>query len=454
MASKFKINNVLSLQVFQILRFTAFLLIGVFFTKNHLSVKEFGDWELMLFITSGISFFWISGIIQSLIPLFNNNSTFKHTDRPRLVKSPELFNAFILLTVFSTIFTILILVAGYLGFSTNTVEHIPYHNLLALYFFFNCPGALIEYIYLLKNKPYHIFYFGIVSFVLILLMVCTPILLGYGLIYSIWGLIIFTILRYLFLIFLLLKYSRIQFSWSFMKSHLKLGYPIILSALLSGSTQYIDGFLASLTVGAQRFAIFRVGTVELPLVNQLANGLSNAMLVGFATTEKMKATLGELKVKSLKLMHYLFPLSVVVMIFSKWIFANLLYNDNFSRSADVFMVYQLIIISRLIFPHTILIGLKKTKVLLNISILSIILNITLSLVFINGLWFIPGYGMVGLALGTVSVLVLEKIFLLTYNYYKLGIKPAEYIPVKWYVFYSAAIVLVFVLIDHRIIKIY
>ncbi|NJK95290.1 MAG: hypothetical protein HC905_10580 [Bacteroidales bacterium] len=231
MTIRLKITNVFSLQVFQILRFTVFLLIGVFFTKSHLSVEEFGDWELMLFITSGISFFWISGIIQSLIPLFNNNSIFKHTDRPRMVRSPELFNAFILLSVFSTVFTILIITWGYFGFSSASVGQIPYHNLLAVYFFFNCPGALIEYIYLLKNKPQHIFYFGIVSFILILVMVCTPILLGYGLIYSIWGLIIFTVLRYLFLLFLLFRYSRMQFSWSFMKTHLKLGYPIILSAL-------------------------------------------------------------------------------------------------------------------------------------------------------------------------------------------------------------------------------
>ncbi|NJO91980.1 MAG: hypothetical protein HC831_25675 [Chloroflexia bacterium] len=207
-------------------------------------------------------------------------------------------------------------------------------------------------------------------------------------------------------------------------------------------------------MGSDRFAVFRVGTVELPFVNQLANGLSNAMLVGFATAEKMKLSMAEIKLKSLKLMHYLFPLSIIVMIFSKWIFANLLYNENFYRSADVFMVYQLIIISRLIFPHTILIGLKKTKVLLNISIISIILNIFLSLIFINGFWFIQAYGMVGLALGTVSVLVLEKIFLLLYNYFKLGIKPIEYIPVKWYLFYSSMIILVFVLIDHRIIKLY
>lgn len=448
MAFKFKITNVFSLQVFQLLRFTVFLLISVFFTKSHLSVEEIGEWELMLFITSGISYFWITGIIQSLLPLFNNNTTFQTSQRPGLIKSPELFNAFVLLTVFSAFFTLLIIFSGYIGFSSKTVEKIPYHNLLALYFFFNNPGALIEYIYLLKNKSRHILYFGIISFFLMLTMVCLPVFFGYGLIYAIWGLIIFTILRYLFLVFLIIKYSRIQFSWSFIKGHIILGYPLILSALLSGSTQYIDGLLASLTGDSKRFAVFRFGTKELPFVNQLASGLANAMLTGFTSAEKVKETMAILKAKSLKLMHYLFPLSIVVMIFSKWIFGTLLFNESFYRSADVFMVYQLIIIARLIFPQTILIGLKKTKVILVASVLSIFLNIGLSL------FFIRDYGIVGLALGTVVVLVLEKAYLVIYNYYKLGIKPIDYIPVKWYLFYSAMIVLVFVLIDHRIIKMY
>jgi O-antigen/teichoic acid export membrane protein len=280
------------------------------------------------------------------------------------------------------------------------------------------------------------------------MMVGIPRLLDLGLIYSIWGLIIYTLLRYIFLLYLLFRYSRVQFSWPFMKTHLKLGYPLILSAILSGSTQYIDGFLASLTGNSRRFAVFRVGTVELPFVNQLANSLSSAMLMGFSTPEKMKVTLSELKLKSQRLMHYLFPLSIVVMIFSKWIFGVLLYNENFYRSADVFMVYQLIIVARLVFPHTILIGLKRTKVIMHASIINIILNIGLSL------FLYQFYGIVGLALGTVSVLVLEKIFLILYNYYKLGIRPIDYIPVKWYLFYSSLIVLVFVLIDHRIIKMY
>lgn len=454
MAIRFKITNVFSLQVFQILRFTVFLLISVYFTKSHLTIEEIGEFELMLFIASGISYFWITGIIQSLLPMYNNNSTFDISPRPSLIKSPELFNAFLLLTAFSAVFTIPILASGLFGSTIETANRIPYHNLLALYFFFNNPGALIEYIYLLKNKPIRILNFGIISFVGLLTMVCLPIYLGYSLIYAIWGLIIFTILRYIFLLILVIRYSRLQFSWSFMKSHLKLGYPLIISALLSGSNQYTDGLLAFLTGDSKRFAVFRFGTKELPFVNQLANSLSNAMLIGFSNPEKVKESLEAIKVKSLKLMHYLFPVTIVVMLFSKWIFSEFLFNENFNRSADVFMVYLLIVIARLVFPQTILIGLKKTKVVMVASVLSIVFNVVLSLFFVYGYGIIKGYGVVGLALGTVVVLVLEKIYMVIYNYFKLGISPLDYIPVKWYLFYSSLVVLVFVLIDHRIIRVH
>lgn len=81
------------------------------------------------------------------------------------------------------------------------------------------------------------------------------------------------------------------------------------------------------------------------------------------------------------------------------------------------------------------------------SILNIVLNIGLTLLMI------PRYGIVGVAVATVIVYVVEKLVLIAYNYFKLGIKPNEYIPVGWYLFYSSLITLIFVLIDHRILVI-
>jgi O-antigen/teichoic acid export membrane protein len=225
--------------------------------------------------------------------------------------------------------------------------------------------------------------------------------------------------------------------------------PLIGSYLLSGSSQYIDGFVASWITDPASFALFRYGAKEIPISKDLSNGLHSAMLTEFSTSERTRRAMYDLKTKSLKLMHYLFPLSIVMMLCSKWIYNNL-FTYEYHRSSDIFVVYLLMVISRILFPQTILIGMKKTRVVFWASLLELILNIPLSL-YLAQVYNGGQLGLVGIGLGTAIIHILEKIFLILYNYYVLGISPHKYIPMRWFLFYTALITAVFVLIDHRII---
>jgi O-antigen/teichoic acid export membrane protein len=142
----------------------------------------------------------------------------------------------------------------------------------------------------------------------------------------------------------------------------------------------------------------------------------------------------------------MYPLSIVLLLFAKPIY-KWMFSPEFTRSADVFVIYLLAIVSRVLFPHTILIGLKKTRTLFRISVIEVFLNIGLSL------WLVHGYGVVGVALATVITYVISKIILISYNYIKLGFKPNEYIPIKWYTFYSLILATIFILLDRGIIVI-
>ena len=146
-------------------------------------------------------------------------------------------------------------------------------------------------------------------------------------------------------------------------------------------------------------------------------------------------------------MHILFPLSILLLFFAKPIYINM-FNPAFTRSADVFVVYLLLILSRIVFPQTILIGLKKTRVVLYASAIEIVFNIFLSLILIKY------YGILGVALATVIVFLLEKIVLVAYNFFQLRIKPKDYIPLGVYFFYSTILVALFVLLDRGIIVIH
>jgi O-antigen/teichoic acid export membrane protein len=171
------------------------------------------------------------------------------------------------------------------------------------------------------------------------------------------------------------------------------------------------------------------------------------MLPEFSTRVRMKESLARIKAKSEKLMHLLFPSSMVMMIFARWLFPRV-FNPEYIRSADIFLIYLLLIIPRLVFPQTIVIGRKRTRITLIAAILELSINIPLSL------YLIRDYGTVGVALATLIVYIIEKLFLMGYVWIKMKIKPSEYIPVKIYTIYSALIILLFVLIDHRVIDIH
>jgi len=364
-------------------------------------------------------------------------------------KSPEIFNAFLLLCFFSLLFFIL----GHSLKNNFSVFHfsgnVPYLNLLLLYILLSSPVCLIEYIYLLNNRSYRIFQYGLITFSAQMILIIAPVLFGKDIIWSIWGLLGITAIRWIWLLILLRRYTEMKISVEFMKEHLYLGIPLILTSLISGSAQYTDGVIISAVYrDPSMFAWFRYGAKEFPLVLMLANGLSNAMLPEFSTRERMKESLAKIRVKSKRLMHLLFPATMLMMLFTRWIYPRI-FNPEFHKSAGIFLIYSLLIIPRLIFPQTIIVGRKKTHIPLIAAILELALNIPLSLLMIK--W---GYGLVGVALSTFIVYTISKIFLAGYLWIKMNIKPSEYIPVRLYAFYSVLIAILFILIDHRVINIH
>lgn len=430
------------------MKFTVFLIISIIFTKSHLTRAEIGSWEMFLFIAGLISFFWVTGIIQSLLPLYHRNRTYRKMGDNGSGKSPEIFNAFLLLCVFSLLFFAL----GHAIKNNVSVFHfsgnVPYINLLLLYLLLSNPVCLIEYIYLLNNRSYRIFQYGIYTFSLQLILIIVPVILGKGIIWSIYGLLGVTAVRWVWLIILLRRYTEMTISPKFMKEHLYLGLPLILTSLISGSAQYTDGVIVSAVYRDPAwFAWFRYGAKEFPLVLMLANGLSNAMLPEFSTRTRMKESLAKIKAKSKRLMHLCFPATMVIMFFARWLYPRM-FTPEFQKSADVFLIYTLLVIPRLVFPQTVIVGRKKTHITLISALLELALNIPLSLLMIK--W---GYNIVGVALATFIVYTLGKIFLAGYLWVKMNIKPTEYVPVKLYLIYSTLLVALFVLIDHRVIDI-
>lgn len=424
------INNISALQFIQLLRFSNLFIIGFVFSRIY-TTENIGYYETLLFIAGALSFFWLRGILQSFLSIIKE----KPADQ-----NEAYLNTFVLLVIFSFASVLfLCLFKNGLSVFLNHEQPLPFFKWLIIYILLSSPANFIEYIYLGLNQPKKIIKFGIVSQSVQLCCLVIPALLRYSIEVSIIGLIIVNLGRFLWTIYLIVAKTYVQLSYAFIKKHLILAYPLIFSSLLSGSSQYIDGVIVNHYFDSTMFAIFRYGARELPLAFILANAFSNAMIPEFSASP-MSEVLLKLKKNTTRLSHLLFPLSIVLILLSNWLFP-IVFTASFTLSAKIFNVYLLLVISRLLFPQTILIGLKRNKDFLWISAIEIFINIVFSLLFVQ--WF----GLVGVAYATVVAYFAEKILLVTLvkKWYNIPIN--SYLPVQLYVFYSIFTIVSFVIVD-------
>lgn len=421
----FEINNVRALQIFQILRQGAAILISIFLAKSALSTEEIGIFEMLTFIGTTVSFFWITGLNQGILPYFPKLSV---DDQKNFI-----FNVFLLFCGISLfVFMLLFFLEKNITQALVSQTNLPYFKIFITYLLFLMPSFLIEFIYLIQDLPKRIFGFGVVAFSLQIFAVIIPIYLGWGLKWSIYGLLGLGIFRFIWLVIVIVQFGKVNWDFSIMSKYYNIAIPLVLYALLSAFPTIFDNWVVGwFYQDPEQFAIFRYGARELPLAIALANALSTAMIP--EVTKDLTASLTLLRSRALNLYHILFPISIILMLTTSYWFP-IVFNDSFVESANVFDVFLLILISRLMFPQTILIALGKTKTILFISILETLLNVVLSI------WLVQVYGLVGIAFGTVLAFLFEKITIAFYLKTKENIRFSEYIPLGWFSFYSLILI--------------
>ena len=117
-----------------------------------------------------------------------------------------------------------------------------------------------------------------------------------------------------------------------------------------------------------------------------------------------------------------------------WVFSA-----AFADSIPVFNAFLLILISRMLFPRTILIGLDANQAVFYFSLVELLLNVVL------GFWLVVPFGLLGVAWATVIAYTADKLLLCLYLYYRFGIAPAAYTPVGWWGSYTLLLVIGYVL---------
>lgn len=429
-----RLGTIRGLQIFQALRVSAILITGVFFAKGNLSLHEIGSYESIMFLSSLVSFFWVSAILNGLI------SKYQSIDEED--KSKYLFNVSVLIAVINlTIVFFLFLFQQQVNNGINNNDY-ELFNLALLYILLNNPTYFNEYFFVLTNRTKSLVQYGIINFILNLVAVLVPVIFGLGIKYALAGLVIAAGIRILVMMNILRIHTTKTIDYGMIREHLVYSLPLIISLLLSGSSDYIDSFLISSNFGPDQFALFRYGAKELPISILLANALSTAIVPRLGNKDVIQNHLGDLKKESAKLMNLLFPLSIFLLLTSYWLYP-IVFRKEFIESAKIFNVYLLLIISRMIFPQSVVLALQKTKIIFKVALIEIIVNVTISYLLMLK------FGLIGVAYGTVIAFMVDK-FLLSIYLNSRGIKFTQYVPLKLWGWYSISLLLVYLFVENFI----
>jgi O-antigen/teichoic acid export membrane protein len=440
-----------ALQINQILRQGTLILISVLLAKTYVSVSEIGVYETLLFLGTTVSYFWLTALTQTTLSFLPSQAD---SDKPATIST-----LYVLVCLWTLgLFCLLCLAKKPVLYVLVGQTDLAFYGLFAVFLLFNLPAFLLDSFLTVENRPLSILAFSSLSNIGLILATIAPLVFGQPFAYSFYGMILIGVIRFVWLTVFVIQ-KRV---WIFDKPKAKtfslLCLPLMGYAFLNGfSLTYVNWlvnwFYQADTVA---FALFRYGAREFPLTTALTMGLSNAFIPTLTRSfqnakppntvhrtplegdgeGKYFQNLGNLKRQSERLWHILFPLSILLMLSSHWLFP-VVFNPQFAKSAVFFNDFLLLMTSRALFPQTILLALKENRTMLWISIIE---TITL-LILAYALIFI--FQIHGVVWAIVLAYWLEKILITLFLKRRYKIDFQSYTNVPLYFIYTGLLLLAY-----------
>ncbi|MEY2829951.1 MAG: hypothetical protein RIQ33_1809 [Bacteroidota bacterium] len=409
-------TNINAFQIFQVLRFGAYLLISILLVKAGFSTENIGVYEYLLMLGGSASFFWLGGFLTFYISKSDEKTSTNQYYQ----------TTFNVLFIFNCLFAATLFV-GFYFFKNAWFNSIPSSTFLLfiIFHFANNQAYINEHYLLVNNENKKLIHYGILNFLSLLFGAG----LGFYYYQSLNGILlalsIVALLKMCLSIYFYLKSPNSIFIKSKkIQSFATQGLIISFSILIGSLGDYMDEYLVHHFYGNETYAIYKMGAREFPLLQLLTNSLATILIVIISKNELAEA-LQQFKKKTASLIKVLVPILCLLIIASKFLFP-LFYNQQFSNSAIYFNLYTLLVFSRFLFPQSIIIGLGMNKYLMIGALAECTLHIVLSLLLMQ-FW-----GIYGIIAGFLISYLADKFLLMYFLYLHKKIMPFDYLPIKDY----------------------
>lgn len=235
-------------------------------------------------------------------------------------------------------------------------------------------------------------------------------------------------MRVFILIYVVLRFTNNIPEWSRLGvelgSSLKYARGILLLTLISVGIIQIDKWIISIWfVSDALFATYEIGAKKLPFITAITSSVS-ATLVSEYTSRLRKGeymeAVAEARQISQRLTILLLPLLSVCFVFAEELLRLLF--GGYEASAPIFRIYLCTLLTQLIFPQSILLGLGKSDLTARYGGYEFILNLAASLLLVVYIGFI------GPAIATLLGHFFFTFLLLIYCRRNLGINILSFFP--------------------------
>ncbi|MBK6566572.1 MAG: hypothetical protein IPG18_15570 [Saprospiraceae bacterium] len=332
--NKFKNDLITVYQFSQAARYVQNILLSIALVKSTISLGQIGQFEILIFMAAVLSQFWISGIKDIVVSSWNQSS---ENNRNEILHQG--FRSLFLFGLFFSVFLVLFYpVFIQTGSSDIVTGLIPY---VCIYFFLNTFSSFPETVLLLREKTNKLFYYTILTSLLFILFLFLFFIKFTNIQFVFEILIGISLIKTIYLLRLISPWHSVSLIKTL--SFIKVGIPFFLIAFIGYGMDFIDGFLVVHYFDTEKFPVFKYGARELPFSSLLMNALSVALIPKMVDIEQ----LGLLKSKADRHMHFLFPLTILLIWISPTVFVWV-YNKTFEESALIFNVYLLILGSRIL----------------------------------------------------------------------------------------------------------
>lgn len=247
-----------------------------------------------------------------------------------------------------------------------------------------------------------------------LLVVSIPLIMGYGLISVLIGLVVFSFAQFLIVTYLMfrpfgLRLSRWKFNLFF--SQLRYAFPIGIASIVGTLTKQLDKIVISSFFAASQYAVYANGAIEIPLIGIITGSVTAVLMPEFVRLNAggKPEHLVELWHSAIrKVALIILPVMVFLLIYAPE-FLTLLFSAKYAESASVFRVYLLALPNRITTFGTILLAMGLSSLVLRYSLYTLILNIGLNYLLVKTIGFIgPAIGTV-IAIYFIAFIQLRKI---------------------------------------------